>query len=328
MTPRTRTALATAGLLSVLLAGCSDDPESGGTADDAATAPTAVPEPSTLWVASPEAGALVKVDAESDAVEPIKVDDGPWQVAATSDAVYVNAAGLQRVDPATNEVTAVGDGDYISGFALDEDGAWAGLRDEPKLVRYDLESGEVTDEVDLQEKNLTLEHMTIEGDRLIAENSYDGTVLAIDLTSGEVTATYSPDEVVWDVQPAGDAIWVAHYGGLVELDAATLEPRREVPDVDAAFALDLDETGQVWAGTAQSVGTVSDDGEFQPVVDAVAEKVKSGSVDDIQVSEDSVWIAHGDAGLVRLDRASQELDAPVDLPGTGAFATSFEIALQ
>lgn len=330
MTVRTATVL---GLLVLLLAGCGDDSgddSGGGSAPTADSGPTAVPEPSTVWVASPEAAALLQVDPSGGSVEPVKVDDGPWQVTATTDAVWINAAGLQSVDAGTGEVTALdADGRSITGFVLDDEGgAWAGLRDEPTLVHYDLESGEVTEEVALQEEDLTLEHMTLEGTDLIAENSYDGSVLKIDISSGEVTARYSPDEVVWDVQPAEDGIWVAHYGGLVELDASTFEPRVEVPDVDAAFALDLDETGQLWVGTAQSVGTVSADGAFEPVVDAVTDEAATGTVDDVKVSEDSVWIAHGDAGLVRLDRASQQLDEPIDLPGTGAFATSFEIALQ
>ncbi|MDZ5620056.1 hypothetical protein SFC88_04435 [Nocardioides sp. HM23] len=327
-------ALVIAGLL---LTACGGDDGSEGSDDSGGSAgqvtedagPTAVAEPTTVWVGSSEASALLKVDPATRAVEKIPVDEGPWKVAFAESSLWVQTPEVQRRDPTTGQPSDIlFEEVYVHDFLVDGDGIWMSLRDEPKLVRYDLASGQPEDEVQLPSADFNLEYLALQGDSMLAANSYDGTAVRIDLTTGEVVGRYNPDEVIWDVQLIDDSLWVAHYGGLVELDAATLAPRRTIQGVEAAYALSADETGQLWVGLDDMVGTIDDSGQFQPVAASVSDGTGAGNVDDIEVSEQSVWITHEDVGLVRLDRATGQLDEPVALPGVGAFAPTFDIALQ
>lgn len=323
-------ALVVAGLV-FSSCGSDDSTDGGGGADDASvaesTGPTQVPEPTTVWVGSSEGTNLLKVDPATRQAEEIAVDDGPWKVEYVDGSLWTQTPNLQRRDPATGQPSDVLF-DEISAhdFLVDGDGVWMSLRDEPKLVRYDLATGKPEDEVQLPE-DVWLESMALHGDSMIASNYYNGTAVRIDLETGEVTGRYNPDEVIWDVQLVGDSLWVAHYGGLIELDAETLAPRTTVPGVEAAFALDVDETGQVWVGIDDMVGTMDGTtGQFEPV--ATIGGAEGGFVDDIEASAQSIWITHDDVGLLRLDRATNQLDEPIPLPGAGAFAPTFDIALQ
>lgn len=327
--------LAALATLSLLLTACGGDADEGASGSENAGSPeaggpTTVPEPSTVWVASYEEQALVKVDAATGDVEEIAVEDGPWQVDVVDDSVWIRSFRVQRIDPGSGEATDIGTEDqYAQGFLVQDDGVWVDLRDEDKLVRLDPESGETLEEVELQSEDVDLDGLSVDGSSLLAANTYDGTAVKIDLESGEIEEVYDPDAVVWDVLRLEDSLWVAHYSGLTELDAETFEVRREIEGVDdGVFALDVDEDGRLWVAQAQSVGTIDEAGQVETVVDAVTDTVDLGIVDDLKVSEDSVWITHGDAGLVRLDRETGELDEPIAIPGAGAFATSFEIALQ
>lgn len=323
----------------LLMSSCGDD-GGGPSADDASREPglgnaaqgagsTLVPEPSTIWVGSSEASALLKVDTATRSVEQIKVNEGPWQVEYVDGSVWVRTPQVQRINPDTGEPGDVLPEDVqVYDFLVDGDGIWVSLRDEPKLVRYDLATGTAGQEVELPSEDLTLENMTLSDGFMLAENSYDGTAVRIDLETGEVVARYNPDAVIWDLQLLGDSLWVAHYDGLVELDAETLKPREVVQDVDAAYALDADETGRLWVGLDDSIGTMNDSGQLERVGNNVSDGSGGGSVDDLKVSEKSVWIAHADVGLVRMDRATSQLDEPIRLPGAGAFAPGFEVALQ
>jgi hypothetical protein len=302
----------------------------GGLGEGAQNAATSlVPEPTTVWVGSAEASALLKISPTSRAVQRTDVNEGPWRVDYVDGSVWVRTPQVQRIDPATGAASDVLPEDvYVHDFLVDGDGIWASLRDEPKLVRYDVATGTPGDEVELPSEDLNLESMTLRDGFMLAENSWDGTVVKIDLETGEVAALYNPDQVIWDLQVVDDSLWVAHYGGLVELDAGTLELRQTVEGVDAAYALDLDETGRIWVGLDDSVGTMNDSGQLERAGNNVDADSGGGRVEDIKVSEESVWVAHGDVGLVRLDRATGALDEPIRLPGVGAFAPGFDLALQ
>lgn len=318
-------------LAGLLLSSCGDD--GGADASDVETTvvtagPTTVPEPTTVWVGSSETRTLLKVDPATRGTEEISVDDGPWKVEYVDGALWTRTPHLQRRDPATGQPSDVLFSEVDArDFLVDGDGIWMSLQHEAKLVRYDLATGKPEDEVQLPSEDLWLEDMTLAGDAMLGENSYDGTAVRIDLDSGEILGSYNPDAVIWDVQVNGDSLWVAHYDGLVELDAETLEPRTTIPGVEAAFALATDETGQVWVGLKDMIGTIDESsGQFKPT--ATIGGAAGGSVDDIEVSASSVWFAHEDAGLLRLDRATSQLDQPIPLPGAGAFAPTFEVALQ
>jgi streptogramin lyase len=326
-----RWALAVAG---VLLTACGGDDGSGGSDDPGGSeavesvAPTVAPEPTTVWVGDSESSALVRVDPATRATEEIAVGQGPWKVDYVDGSLWVRTPQVQRLDPATGQPTDVLFEEVaVHDFLVDGDGVWMSLQDSPKLVRYDLASGQPEDEVQLPSEDLDLEDMTLHGGFVVAVNSYDATAVRIDLGNGQVAETYNPDEIIWDTQVVGDSLWVAHYGGLVELDAETFEQRQTVQGVEAAYALGVDETGQVWVGLDEMVGTINESGQFEPAA-TVSDGKGSGSVSDIELSAESVWITHSDVGLVRLDRATKQLDEPIPLAGAGAFAPTFDIALQ
>ena len=326
--------LAVLVLAGLLLTSCGGDdgPDGSNGVDDElaveGAGPTLVPEPTTLWVGSSEASALLKVDPATRTVDEVAVDDGPWKVEHVDGSLWARTPEVQRLDESTGQPTDVLFEELaVHDFLVDGDGIWMSLQDEPKLVRYDLASGQPEDEVQLPSEDFNLEHMALHGDFILASNSYDATAVRIDLSTGEVAGLYNPDEVIWDVELIDDSLWVAHYGGLVELDAETLEPRRTIQGVAAAYALTADETGKLWVGLDDKVGTINDSGQLEPVVAAISGGDGAGNVDDIEVSESSVWITHEDVGLVRLDRATSQLDQPITLPGAGAFAPTFDIAL-
>ena len=319
----------------VLLSSCGEDDgtdSADGSADGTTVvtvAPTAGPEPTTVWVGSSEASALLKIDPATRAVEEVAVDEGPWKVEYVDGTLWAETPQVQRIDTTTGQPSDVlFEEASVYDFLVASDGVWMSLKDAPKLVRYDLASGKPEDEIQLPSEDLSLEYMALYGDSMLAANSYDATAVRIDLENGAVAASYNPDEIIWDTQLVGDSLWVAHYGGLVELDAETLEPRLTVPGVEAAFALAADENGQLWVGLRDMVGTIDESsGQLKPVATISADS-GAGTVDDIEVSEKSVWITHEDVGLVRLDRATNQLDEPIAIPGAGAFAPVFDIALQ
>jgi glutamine cyclotransferase len=332
--------LASLVLAALLLTSCGDGGSGGGDgaagkdggglgqgAQNAGT--TLVPEPTTVWVGSAEASALLKISPTSGAVERTDVNEGPWRLDYVDGSVWVRTPQVQRIDPATGAASDVLPEDvYVHDFLVDGDGIWASLRDEPKLVRYDVATGTPEEEVKLPSEDLNLEKMILRDGYLLAANFWDGTAVKIDLETGEVAARYDPDSVIWDLQLVDDSLWVAHYDGLVELDADTLEVRQTVDGVDAAYALDVDESGQLWVGLDDSVGTINDSGQVERAGNNVDADSGGGRIEDIKVSEESVWVAHGDVGLVRLDRATGALDEPIKIPGVGAFAPGFQLALQ
>lgn len=288
-----------------------------------------VPEPATVWVGSSEGSVLLKIDPTTRAVEKHQVSEGPWRVEYADGSVWVRTPQVQRIDPTTLQAADVLPEDlYVHDSLVDGDGIWVSHRDEPKLVRYDIATGTPGEEVELPSEDLNLENMVLHDGSMLAENYYDGTAVRVNLETGEVEGRYNPDEVIWDVQLLGDSLWVAHDGGLAELDAATLEPRQVIEGVDAAYALDVDETGRLWVGLDDSVGTINENGQLERVGNNVDPDTGGGRIEDIKVSERSVWIAHADVGLVRLDRATSQLDQPIRLPGVGAFAPGFDLALQ
>ena len=327
--------LAALVLAGLLLTACGDDGSGGSGSDDSGEAPatesagpTATPEPTAVWVGSSETSKLLKVDPATRAVEEFSVAEGPWKVEYVDGTLWVRTPQAQRIDPATGQPTDVlFDEVYAHDFLVDGDGVWMSLRDTPKLVRYDLESGQPVDEVTLPTEDLNLEHMALHDGSIVGANFYDGTAVRIDLENGAVARTYDPDDVIWDIELVGDSLWVAHYTGLVELDAESFEVRRTVQGVDAAYTLDADETGRLWVGLDEMVGTISESGQLEPVA-TVSDGSGAGNVDDIEVSEGSAWITHEDVGLVRLDRETSQLDEPIPLPGVGTFAPTFDIALQ
>lgn len=323
-------ALVVAGLL---LTGCGEG-EAGGSDSEGVeevtetVAPATVPEPTTVWVGSSEASALLKVDPATGATEEVAVDEGPWKVEYVDGSLWVRTPEVQRLDPATGQPTDILFEEIdVHDFLVDDNGIWLSLRDEPKLVRYDVASGQPQDEVQLPSEDVDLEHLTPYGDSMLAVNSYNATAVRVDLGSGEIAAEYDPEEVIWDVQLVGDSLWIAHYGGLVELDAETLAVQRSVQGVDAAYALAVDETGVLWVGLDEMVGTIGENGQLTPVATGLGAD-SGGNVDDLEVSDASVWITHEGIGLLRLDRATSQLDAPIPVPGVGAFAPTFDIALQ
>ena len=200
--------LAALAITGLLLGACGSDDSGGedradggapgGAANNAGS--TLVPEPTTLWVGSSEASALLKVDPVSRAVEEFPVDEGPWKVEYADGSVWVRTPRLHQVDPSTGQATAVLPEDlYIHDFLVDGDGVWVSHRDEPKLVRYDLESSEALEEVELPTEDLNLEMMTLQDGFMVGVNYYNGTAVRIDLESGEIAGSYDPDAVIWDI---------------------------------------------------------------------------------------------------------------------------------
>jgi streptogramin lyase len=125
-----------------------------------------------VWVSNREFDDLVRVDPTTmKVVARIDTGRGAWDVAASSNAVWVTTQSLEvvRVDPRRNEVVSriptVTDEISLSlgWVAADDENVW--LTDPPRgqLVRLDPGSGEFTDALDLGEQFLPAHVQTVGG---------------------------------------------------------------------------------------------------------------------------------------------------------------------
>ncbi|WP_435771510.1 hypothetical protein [Nocardioides sp. SYSU DS0651] len=331
--------IAALALASLLLAGCGDDSGGddgdGSSGDGAAapdSAPTTVPEPTTVWVRSPDTEELYKVDVASGSVAAeVPVDGYITQAAFHDGALWVAAGELYRVDPATHVLEQRSPAEQtIDAFAWQGDRLWAAedQDDATSLLEIDPDTGEVVDTVELDGPDLSPEDLVPYGDRMIAVNTYDHTIMSIDLETGEFETVEDPDDaIVWDLALVDGVLYASTYDGLRSLDPETLDVVEEI-DEEAAFASDPDETGALWVGRAGELGRLDPaSGDYQ-VVSAEVPGAEGAKMDDLKVSESSVWMVFESHVLIRHDRASGQFDPPIQLPAGASNIPVYGLALQ
>jgi WD40 repeat protein len=333
---RIRPGLAALAATTLLLAACGDDSGtatgSGEDTEEAApqSQPTLVPEPATVWVSSPDTQELYEIDVATRTVaSEVPVDGYITQSAFHDGAMWVAAGALYRMDPSSRMIEQRSpDEQEVASFAWDGDRLWASEGDDGASVyELDPETGEVLDTVEIPGEDVDPEDLVPYGDHMLALNTYDHTIMSIDLETGEFESVGHNDSIVWDLALVNDVLHASTYDGFLTLDPETLETTAEV-DEEAAFASDPDEDGVLWLGRSGELGRFDPEAGQYEVVSAEVPGGEGGKVDDLKVSEDSVWMVFDTHVLVRHDRTTGQFDPPIPLPEGAGGVPVYGIALQ
>ena len=101
---------------------------------------------------------------------------------------------------------------------------------------------------------------------MLAVNTYDHSIMNIDLETGDFESVDEHDAIVWDLALVDDVLYASTYDGFQAMDPETLEISKLV-DEEAAFASDTDEDGVLWLGRAGELGKFDPaSGQYQTVI--------------------------------------------------------------
>jgi glutamine cyclotransferase len=308
------TAALTVLSLAVALAACGGDDESGSEESGSGAEPP--PDPTALWVTSGDAEEVYRIDLESaEITDTVPVEGYPLDVDVAFGSVWVAVYtnGIARIDPDTGDVETI-EVDNATDVAVGDDTLWVGQSDPVGVVSVDPESGEMGEAIELPE-NADPEEMVWDDGVLYASSGYDSTIYRIDTESGDV-ATLETEGPVTDLTVAGDALFVADFYAMLEVDAESLEVDAEHElEEDRPWALAVDGT-QVWIASQGADLTALDlvAGDLTGDVAELGGDAFTDGAEEIVVVDDSVWMAKGGGDVLRIDPASSEVLATATLP--------------
>jgi DNA-binding SARP family transcriptional activator/ABC-type oligopeptide transport system substrate-binding subunit len=171
----------------------------------------------SLWVASKEAGEVLRVDPENGHVQARIPMRSPWWLAYAAGAVWAvsDQGGLRRIDASTNSVTAVAPvPGPLSWVAAGGGFAWTANETKGTVYKVD-QTGQI---VATYRTGDGARSVSFANGTLWVANSDAGTLSAIDAASGAIhTYTFG--------HPLGDAVAVGRYVLLYIAKGLTVEDR-------------------------------------------------------------------------------------------------------
>jgi DNA-binding SARP family transcriptional activator/ABC-type transport system substrate-binding protein len=171
----------------------------------------------SLWVASKEAGEVLRVDPANGQVQARIPMRSPWWLAYADEAVWAvsNQGGLRRIDASTNSVTAVAPvPGPLSWVAAGGGFAWTANETKGTVYKVD-QTGQI---VATYRTGDGARSVSFANGTLWVANSDAGTLSAIDAASGTVR-TYRFGH------PLGDAVAIGRYVLLMIREGLTTEDR-------------------------------------------------------------------------------------------------------
>lgn len=178
----------------------------------------------TLWIETPDAGTLVAFDPDRGRViDRIGVRGGVTSVASTPTGLWGVAAQAEQVvqiDPDSGEVQATIDLEGPLGGLVSARGQiWATAGG--GLARIDPGTRSVVERIELE--SFEPEALAVGGNFLWVSSSFEGTVLRVDLRTGEVRDRLPVDDSLFGGAVIGDSYWVSANNTIYRLDASSGE---------------------------------------------------------------------------------------------------------
>jgi YVTN family beta-propeller protein len=160
-----------------------------------------------VWVTLRSGAQVARFDPASSAVEFIAVSESPGSFGWGADSLWVTAASgwVDRVNPATLEVTASIALDAPNGVAVAGGYAWVSLGEENRLAKIDVETNQV---VGLLEMGARPDAVATDGEAIWVAHRDGGTVWRIDVATDEVTHRIPVGTAPSAIAIDGDRVWV------------------------------------------------------------------------------------------------------------------------
>lgn len=196
---------------------------------------------------------------------------------------------LLRVDPGTGEVLSRTDAPDGSELSVGAGAVWVAAGGPGRVLRVDLESGEVTDEVPTGGSPSEIEATQNGVWVAVSDDARSGRLLRIDPEKGEVVAEI------------------------------------ETPGIPGSVAVD-EEAGDVWAlSLDQTRSSTRYENDRLLRIDPSENEISGsfrveGGVSDVVASEGLVWVSRADNEVVRIDPGSGEVKSVVSLRPAGDYA--------
>jgi YVTN family beta-propeller protein len=309
---RGRRALAAAALAAVVvvaawalvvLVGGGEDggPEVDGTTDVAGQPLALVVSDGVVWVSSPGADSVTRLDGEDGLPlgDPIPVGDRPTGIRTGAGYVWVANSGddtVSRLDQETGEARGqIAVGDRPAGVAVGEGSVWVTNVDSNTVSRLDPHSARVVQTIRVGRAPADVD--VGEGGVWVT-NSGDGTVSRIAPGNGEVVG----DPIPVGARPRGIAtiggsVWVANAldGSLTRIDSARLTVEETIA-VGRRPAQVAGGESYVWVanerdGTVSRVDAASAELAGEPLAVGAGPR-------GVAIGDDLIWVASPGAGTV------------------------------
>jgi sugar lactone lactonase YvrE len=196
-----------------------------GTSDDAVWAVSTHDVGRDAATAHPAPTTLLRIDPETNRIAAritLRAPNGstliPLGLTVTSSAVWVwGEGGAQRIDPDTNRITTAirVPGGRIKGFAAGETEAWAAT-DIGDLVRFDADTGKRLSTAPFVALDRPQQPVVLP-DALLLDRQ-DGTIAAIDGTTGATRWTARPGTALRGATFADARLWLLDTEALLAID--------------------------------------------------------------------------------------------------------------
>lgn len=326
-----------AATLLPLVSGCGEDgARSGGAAPgptaaegtgDAASEASSPGEPAveatSVWVTSSDAEKLFGVDiASNEVVQTVETGYYPLDIAVGHDSVWVvNAQDeILRIDP-TSGSTQLLDVPGVSGIAVTDDAVWVAQEEPQQLVPLDPATNGFGDPIQLP-KDSDLEDLVWDAGVVYGISGWDSSTIRVDTASGEVTVEDNRD-LVTRIAVEDGTVYHASLSSIITRDAVTLAKVDTHRANRRPWVLLPDPASDsLWVGYQDgTLGTFDTAaGSYGAVKVPLAEGGFGDYPDDMVLGGGSLWVAIEGGTLARLDPATLEVQATIDLPGPGGSA--------
>jgi peptide/nickel transport system substrate-binding protein len=244
----------------------------------------------SLWLADPNAGAVVRVDLDSQAVtDRIPVGGSPGTLAVGGGSVWVASVpegGMSRIDPETGEVTQRLElGVDVSALAFGGRALWIADATDNSLLEIDPASGTIRRTVALQVRPTAL---AIGGETIWVAGYGANSISEVELRSGQTVATISVGNGPAALAVGDRALWVVNAldSTVSRIDPTAGSIVATVPVGSGPTAVAV-AGGSVWV-TNQNSGTVSRIDPGRNTV--VGTSVVGGGPTTAASVDDKVWV--------------------------------------
>lgn len=183
----------------------------------------------TLWIETPNAGAIVRFDpVRGEVIDRLRVPGGVFGLTSTPSGIW-GVAGqgeeVVQIDPGSGEIVGRVEVDGpLGGLVFAREQVWVAAAG--TLVRIDPRTQAVVDQIELE--SFEPEGLAVDGDILWVSSSFEQSVLRFDLRTMKVRDRVPVDDALFGGIVLGDSYWVSGNNTLYRLDVETGEVEDEL----------------------------------------------------------------------------------------------------